>query len=130
MTRDGTWRGTGSHLLPLHDHQRGAGAADKWIAARSGRWPPPGGADRQASVLPIDVGSLDLGIWTLTSWHTNAPLFCAFMQVRGTIRNPKIERVAPAWGRTADLPLFREPSYHALTRRNAAPQVDLGAHRA
>ncbi len=32
--------------------------------------------------------------------------------------------------RSAGLPLFREPSYHALTRRNAALREDLGTYRA
>jgi len=33
-------------------------------------------------------------------------------------------------GRTADLPLFREQSYHVLTRQDAAKWPDLGAYRA
>jgi hypothetical protein len=32
--------------------------------------------------------------------------------------------------RTADLPLFREPSYPALTNHNAAGRTDLGTYRA
>lgn len=31
-------------------------------------------------------------------------------------------------GRTADLPLFREPSYPALIRHNAAGRPDMGTY--
>ena len=30
----------------------------------------------------------------------------------------------------ADIPLFREQSYHALSRQDAAPWADLGTYRA
>ena len=35
-----------------------------------------------------------------------------------------------AGGRTADLPLFREQSYHALSRQDAARRADLGTYQA
>ena len=31
-------------------------------------------------------------------------------------------------GRTADLPLFREPIYHVLTRQNAARRPNMGTY--